>query len=448
MGLFVQKVVLVYFFPNLNAGYSLLAGADYQKFHLIAVELADKIRDSGWSAWRLQPEGQAVSGIAAVFYALFNPQPWVLLPWNAFLHALSVFFLYKTLLLILKNKNCAFIASLPCAFFPSSFAWTIMMHNENYINLGVMMVLFSWAKFFHDGELMSIAKFFSIYMVNFIGLGLIFMVRFATAQAMSAIILLSLLGYVFLMIFRIWILKKANQTQMPSDSNLKIKSTLAILSRCILLAISLLIFLNLKQAIPEIPNTIETPPQNKVVIEWQRSDWLPRFIDDKLNLLVRNRKTQIIRFPHGATNVDQEVPFNNSMDVVKYLPRAFQLGFFSPFPSQWFESGYKIASKMQRRISGAEMIISYFALFALPIAFWYHRNAFDFWFVTLACIGMVVIYSISMPNIGTLYRFRYQFFTLLVGIGLATWADIWFKLKRITVLRKAHSAIQHLLTII
>ena len=43
---------------------------------------------------------------------------------------------------------------------------------------------------------------------------------------------------------------------------------------------------------------------------------------------------------------------------------------------------------------------------------------------------MIITYAIGMPNIGTLYRFRYVFYTPLVGIGLAGWVDILQQIKQ------------------
>jgi len=40
--------------------------------------------------------------------------------------------------------------------------------------------------------------------------------------------------------------------------------------------------------------------------------------------------------------------------------------------------------------------------------------------LTLYCLGMMLVYALAVPNVGALYRFRYPFATLLIGLAVAT----------------------------
>ena len=101
----VQFILLPYIFPSLHAGNGLLTSSlDSIGFHRIAVNLADKIRTQGWAAWQLRPSGQVPAGIGSIFYFFTLPDPRILIPITAVLHASAALVLVKIVNLFLKNK--------------------------------------------------------------------------------------------------------------------------------------------------------------------------------------------------------------------------------------------------------------------------------------------------------------------------------------------------------
>ena len=77
VAVFVQFIFLPYIAPAWNAGHGLLVGLDSVNYHQMAVELAQKIHQQGWSAWTLHTEDSAHFGlmnITAAIYALTIPQ--------------------------------------------------------------------------------------------------------------------------------------------------------------------------------------------------------------------------------------------------------------------------------------------------------------------------------------------------------------------------------------
>jgi hypothetical protein len=141
---FIQFFVLKFIFPHWNDGNGLLISSlDSKNFHSIAVELANRIRLDGWSAWELRPNGQAPAGIAAVFYFLLFPKPWVLIPLNAALHASAAFILWRILNLFLKDQKKSLICVLPFLIFPSNLQWTAQLHKDGFSILGSALILYS-----------------------------------------------------------------------------------------------------------------------------------------------------------------------------------------------------------------------------------------------------------------------------------------------------------------
>ena len=81
-------------------------------FHGLAVELSEKMRIDGWKAWTMNYRDQSPAGIAAFFYYIFSPAPFVLIPFTAFVYSLAGVFLLKTMRLIFKNSTLSFFVEI------------------------------------------------------------------------------------------------------------------------------------------------------------------------------------------------------------------------------------------------------------------------------------------------------------------------------------------------
>ncbi len=112
-GLFVQLILLPSIVPSWHDGNGLLVGIDGSKFHRIALNLYNAIEEQGWGQWVLRPEGQLVSGIAAVFYKLIYPLPLSVLPLNSFLNASASVLLYLITFGITKDRKASLISVMP-----------------------------------------------------------------------------------------------------------------------------------------------------------------------------------------------------------------------------------------------------------------------------------------------------------------------------------------------
>jgi hypothetical protein len=126
-----------------------------------------------------------------------------------------------------------------------------------------------------------------------------------------------------------------------------------------------------------------------------------------------NREGAIVSTVGLRSNVDANVRFVSSPDVLKYIPRALEIGLFSPFPTMWFESG-SFVGRAGRLVAAGETICLYllypFAIFGV----WIQRKQPSVWFVVAAFLAAILSIGLVMVNIGTIYRIRYGFVMLAI----------------------------------
>jgi len=154
---------------------------------------------------------------------------------------------------------------------------------------------------------------------------------------------------------------------------------------------------------------------------WQPSQILPGYVDGVLKRVYAYReyfyRSTLNKNP-GST-FDQGRFLNSAENMVKYLPRALQIGIFSPFPEMWFQPGTAPVYKIMRRLNGLEMVCLYVAMLGLVPAIYYWRRRFEFWvvFVFFGYFTLVPVYV--LPNIGTIVRYRYAPIMAIAGLGIA-----------------------------
>ena len=104
-----------------------------------------------------------------------------------------------------------------------------------------------------------------------------------------------------------------------------------------------------------------------------------------------------------------------------------QIGFLSPFPNQWFKKGSTASTTKMRLISAIEMTAYYLILPFILISIFILRRKIELWIIVIFSTSMMVLFGISTPNIGTLYRMRYVYLMLLVSLALTTLFDYLYK---------------------
>ena len=106
--------------------------------------------------------------------------------------------------------------------------------------------------------------------------------------------------------------------------------------------------------------------------------------------------------------------YDNIYDLVLYSPRAMQIGFLSPFPSDWNKYS-KISNRYKGTTVGAigyflasiETIIWY--MFLLGFIYIMYKNPYVVKPLTYVfCFSIVIITLLGyvVPNVGAIYRMR------------------------------------------
>lgn len=118
----------------------------------------------------------------------------------------------------------------------------------------------------------------------------------------------------------------------------------------------------------------------------------------------------------SGSMIDGDVSFKSDVDIIKYVPRAVEIGCFAPFPAMWFNPGYNVGL-MGRLLSGVETLVSYVIALLACIFVWQNRRRLDVWLLVLTIMTGVTALGLVVVNVGTLYRMRYPFWILMVVLG-------------------------------
>ncbi len=127
------------------------------------------------------------------------------------------------------------------------------------------------------------------------------------------------------------------------------------------------------------------------------------------------RRAGFRSYTSQASNIDEDVQFNSTSDVIRYLPRAFVIGLFAPFPNMWIEVGS--FGRAHRLLSGVETLAMYFLYLAAALCVWRERRNLKMWLVFLvAAIGMLAL-GLVVVNAGALFRIRYVFWMMMIVLA-------------------------------
>jgi len=189
------------------------------------------------------------------------------------------------------------------------------------------------------------------------------------------------------------------------------------------------------EVVPETGKPEVVPETGKPagVVEglWQPSQILPGYVDGVLKRAYSYReyfyRSTLNKNP-GST-FDQGRFLNSAENMVRYLPRALQIGMFSPFPKMWFEPGILPVYTVMRRLNGLEMFCLYVAMLGLVPAIYYWRRRFELWVVFVFFVYFTLVPVIVLPNIGTMVRYRYGPIMALGGLGIAA-IGVWLQSRR------------------
>jgi hypothetical protein len=429
--IFIQFIVLPYLFPKLHWGVGLVHGNDSLTFHSKAQFLAQRIVSDGWKNWDLKPWGQGNIGISTIFYTLFTPKPWVMIPVNAFLHATATIILKKILdCIYLINPKLTLWAVLPFFLFPSAATWYAQLHKDGYFILGNLLFIYGWILWMKVGkeeDILIDKKMIFDTLIIFAGFGLVWLIRPYWGVVLITVSIVTF--FVFCGALLLSILRKRRRW---GDFVFFVILTSGILTG--LYICSSKVYMS-STIVHETPGRPEVQISLKDIPDWTPSRYLPHFIDDRLRSLAMVRNGFITFYLMAGTNIDTDVSFSSWKDEFNYLPRAIYIGFIMPNFQYWLSQGWEIPGTVMRRVSAIEMIFLYliypFAIWGI----WTWKNRIEIWIFLIWAITGILMYTFVTPNIGTLYRFRYGFIMSFAALGIIELSKLITKIRHKKAIR-------------
>jgi 4-amino-4-deoxy-L-arabinose transferase-like glycosyltransferase len=130
---------------------------------------------------------------------------------------------------------------------------------------------------------------------------------------------------------------------------------------------------------------------------------------------ISTRRAGFRLYAARASDIDPEVQFSSTGEIVRFIPRALVIGFFAPFPRMWVQAGsFGFATRV---LSGLETLAMYFLYVLVGLCLWRERQNLKMWLLFLvATIGMLAL-GLVVVNAGALFRLRYAFWILLIVIA-------------------------------
>ena len=187
--------------------------------------------------------------------------------------------------------------------------------------------------------------------------------------------------------------------------------------------------------IPKTEKAVQMPKADKPIVVseplWQPSPILPDSLDRVLSRAYAYRQYFYRATARGnpGSTFDRGRFLNSFENIVRYLPRAIQIGLFSPFPNRWIEPGTLPVYTVMRRLNGLEMFCLYVAMLGLFPAIYFWRRRFELWVVFIFFGYFTLVPVIILPNIGTMVRYRYAPIMALAGLGIGA-IGVWFQNRR------------------
>jgi hypothetical protein len=461
-GLAIQLVVLPYVFPQLHAGNGLLAGRDWVGFHEQAVAHAQKIAQGGWDEFLLRPDGDnAIIGIAAFFYYLLWPEPWVLLPLSAAMFATGGVALFSMLKRLDLEDNEALIALLPYLVFPSALLQYGQIHKDVFCTASVLVILWSWVELLRENR--KARHILPLLAASFVALIVLSIFRPYFMAPFMILSLCLLLWHVVRVAWRFfrWTASRAEAGRRASlIFNLQSVGLLVLLSAMVYVMAVSYVDVRMrpipaqatepdaqagKLAVPVLiwqsNKNVRSADTKRLFAEGVQSEADARKAIEECRPIVVlkedaffenlvNRaflKIAIARAGFtssggstAASNIDKGLDFCRNEDLVRYIPRAMQIAFFAPFPSKWLALEKRNTSSVEIYISAVEMFYCYIAFFGLFYwLFSYRRWNLALLIPVAFSLGAMLLLGLTVANVGTLYRMRFPFVMVFISIGMA-----------------------------
>ena len=144
----------------------------------------------------------------------------------------------------------------------------------------------------------------------------------------------------------------------------------------------------------------------------------PTAADEAALALGSIRSRYILSDAASGSGLDDDVTFRNAREMIAYLPRAAAIGLWAPFPATWGAHG-RVTGRSGRVLAAMETAAMYvIEILAVVGIFLPPRRLPSFLLLVIAVPGVTIL-GAAVSNLGTLYRFRYPFWVMLIAAGAA-----------------------------
>ena len=156
---------------------------------------------------------------------------------------------------------------------------------------------------------------------------------------------------------------------------------------------------------------------------WVNISWLPDNLNNKARAIIAQRcliYSMLENDPNQATQysiIDHSFSPKGTIDVFAYLPKAFLIGVFKPWPTEWFMQ-FKNRSSVFYIFSTLEMVLF---LSSLPLLiYWFLKNYTSSLLIPFLLSSYVItVYAMATPFLGALYRYRYPWWMVMLTLAIA-----------------------------
>ena len=382
-------------FPNTfdQNGIGLTFAIDSTTYQHVASDLADELHRNGFTAW-LNAKAPLHSRLYSLSFATFG----ALLGYNV-LAAEPLNLLY-------------YLAILICVYFLGREVFDV---QTGFIAAAIVAL---WPTFLgHSTQLMRDPLSISCLLALMLVLVLVLSREFAWLKGIAVGIAGALLATLFWLargnMWNIVLVAIAITVVMLVVQMIRARRFIAGNALVMLLVIAAALLVPPRLESTTLPGV--KPPATPLAIPTASQ---PAASEGVLNTAIKQISTRRAGFRFydaRASDIDPEVQFSSTGEIVKFIPRALVIGFFAPFPQMWVEEGS--FGRATRVVSGLETLAMYVLYLAVGLCVWQERRNQKMWLLFLvATIGMLAL-GLVVVNAGALFRLRYVLWILMIVLA-------------------------------
>ena len=388
-------------FPNTfdQNGIAITFAIDGTSYQRLAGDLVEEWRSNGFTAW-LNMKAPLHSRLHSIAFAtlgkLLGPNILAAEPLNLFYYLailICVYFLGREVF----NPQTGFIAASIVALWPSFLFYSTQLIRDS-LSIACLLALLL-ALIFVLGRDLSWRKGIAIGIAGALLATLFWLVR---ANMWNILLVVIAITVVMLVI------------QMLRKRRFIIGNALAML---FVIATALLVPTRLEST----PLYGARPPLTRLAIPSAAHPAPPEGVFATAIKQISTRRAGFRLYAARASDIDPDVQFSTTGDIVRFIPRALVIGFFAPFPRMWVEAGsFGFATRIW---SGLETLAMYFLYVLVVLCVWRERRNLKMWLLFLvATIGMLAL-GLVVVNAGALFRLRYVFWMMLIVLAARGLSD-------------------------